>query len=162
VLVTGAAGFLGFHVAKELASAGASVRALVRKSTNVALLSASGIRCVEGDLENKSTLAAACAGCEYVFHVAGVVDFGNDWQICRRVNIEGTRSLVDVARQAGVRRLVHTSSIVTVGAATSPNVFLDEDVVWNLERLQIPYVTVKTGVSLTGGFLPFVAQRQEE
>src|SRR5262249_17798579 len=76
------------------------------------------------------------------FHLAGVVDFGDDWERFRRVNIEGTRNIIEAARSAGVWRLIHTSSIVAIGAAQRP-IKLDETASWNLARLNVPYVTTK-------------------
>src|SRR5262249_52426375 len=68
--------------------------------------------------------------------------FGDDWQRFRRVNVEGTRRVLEAARMAGVRRVIHTSSIVAVGAAQRP-VKLDETARWSLARLNVPYVTTK-------------------
>ncbi|MBI4572375.1 MAG: SDR family oxidoreductase [candidate division NC10 bacterium] len=105
-------------------------------------LSTTGATCVEGEVEDLSAVARACDGCEVVFHVAGLVHFREDWDLFRRVNVNGTRQVLQAARSAGVRRLVHTSSIVAVGASTRPEV-LDEDARWDLDRLAVPYVTTK-------------------
>jgi dihydroflavonol-4-reductase len=81
-------------------------------------------------------------GCEYAFHAAGAVDFAGDWDYLHRVNVEGSRNVAAAARAAGVRRLVHTSSIVAVGASAEPRA-VDETACWNLGRLGVPYVTSK-------------------
>jgi dihydroflavonol-4-reductase len=142
VLVTGASGFLGYHVVKALVQAGASVQALVRRPKDVPNLATAGVTCIEGNLENASVLAGACRGCDYVFHLAAAVDFGGDWQLDRQVNVEGTRRVIEAVRDVGVDRLVYTSSMVTIGASYS-RVVLDEQATWNLESFQVPYVTTK-------------------
>ena len=142
VLVTGATGFLGFHVATRLVREGASVRALVRSFSKASRLIQGGVTCIQGELSDRSTLLRACQGCEYLFHLAGVVNSGADWDLFRRVNVEGTRGVLEAARSTGVRRIVYTSSIVAVGARRRPEV-LDERAHWNLGHLSVPYVNTK-------------------
>jgi dihydroflavonol-4-reductase len=77
-----------------------------------------------------------------VFHLAGMVDFTSDWERLFRINVQGTRSVLAAARAANVRRLVHTSSIVAVGATACP-CLLEENAPWNLGRMKVPYVTTK-------------------
>jgi dihydroflavonol-4-reductase len=141
VALTGATGFLGHHLARALASLGAHVVALVRSSARGERLAA-GVRREVAPLDEVPALARACSGCEYVFHLAGAVDFGEDWERLRAAHVEGTRNLLAAARAAGVRRVVHTSSIVAVGASREPHA-LDENAVWNLGRHRVPYVTTK-------------------
>lgn len=142
VAVTGATGFVGFHLARRLAEAGARVAALVRPTADRGRLVAAGVRCVEGSLEEPAALSELAGGCEFLFHVAGAVDFGGDWQRLRRVNVEGTRRVLAAALAGGVHRVVHTSSIVAVGASPQPR-SLDETARWNLGPMRVPYVTTK-------------------
>jgi dihydroflavonol-4-reductase len=142
VAITGATGFVGFHLARRLAAAGAQVAALVRPTADRGRLIAAGVRCVEGSLEDARSLRDLSRNCEFLFHVAGAVDFGGDRQRLRNVNVEGTRRVLAAARAAGVRRVVHTSSIVAVGASTTPRL-LDETARWNLGPMRVPYVTTK-------------------
>jgi len=142
VAITGATGFVGLHLATRLAQLGARVTALVRATSARGRLIAAGISCTEAELTDRVTLAEACRGCELVFHVAGAVDFEEDWERFQRVNVDGTRHVLAAARAAGVRRVVHTSSIVAVGASPSPYA-RDETAVWNLGPLRVPYVTTK-------------------
>ena len=83
-------------------------------------------------------------GSTHVFHLAAVYAlWTNDGGArMQRVNVEGTRNVLDVARVMGVQRVVHTSSIVAVGASPRPRI-LDETAAWDLGRLRIPYVTTK-------------------
>jgi dihydroflavonol-4-reductase len=142
VAITGATGFVGHHLAMQLAGLGARVTAVVRASSRRFRLEAANICCMVSDLNDSAALAQACQGQEFIFHLAGAVDFGDDWERCRRVNVEGTRHVFEAARSAGVRRMIHTSSIVAVGAGQRPRV-VDESARWNLARLKVPYVTTK-------------------
>jgi dihydroflavonol-4-reductase len=142
VAITGATGFVGHHVAMELVRRGARVVALVRASSDRSRLAAAGVRCIEADLQDPAAIARAARGCNLVFHIAGAVDFEGDWLRFRRINVQGTRHVLAAARSAGAQRVVHTSSIVAVGAACDP-VTLDETASWNLGALNVPYVTTK-------------------
>jgi dihydroflavonol-4-reductase len=142
VAVTGATGFVGYHLCRALSTAGADVTALVRASSDVTRLTALGVRCQVAPLDDVARLTDACRGRDVLFHVAGAVDFNNDWGECRRVNVEGTAIVLRAATAAGVRRVLHTSSIVAVGATRRP-VRLDESSPWNLAGRRVPYVTTK-------------------
>jgi dihydroflavonol-4-reductase len=114
--VTGATGFVGSHVARALAEAGAELRLLVRSSSRTENLAAINAERVVGDLLQPQTLAPALAGCDALFHVAA------DYRLWMRrpeemyrCNVEGTRALLEAARAAGVRRAVVTSSVATIG-----------------------------------------------
>jgi dihydroflavonol-4-reductase len=142
VAVTGATGFVGHQVAMQLLHQGAAVTALVRPTSNRSHLAAAGVCYREGHLEDRTSIVRACSGCDILFHVAAGVHVGEDWDLAVRSNVLGTRNVVAAARAAGVRRLVHTSSIAAVGIADGPSV-LDETASWNLGRLRVPYCTTK-------------------
>jgi dihydroflavonol-4-reductase len=142
VALTGATGFVGYHVALQLAQRGAQVSALVRAPAKQQRLAAAGVRCVRGDLADAAALAATFRDCDLVFHLAGAVDFEEDWQRFRQVNVAGTHQVLATARAAGVRRVIHTSSIVAVGASRQPRL-LNEESPWNLAALGVPYATTK-------------------
>ena len=114
--VTGATGFLGSHVARVLADNGADMRLLVRSSSN--LRNIEGLRAdrVLGDLRDPASLEKAMAGCDVVFHVAADYRLWvRDPNAMYRSNVEGTRAILEAARKNGVRRVVHTSSVATIG-----------------------------------------------
>lgn len=142
VAITGATGFVGYHTALEMCRHGAHVVALVRSSSDTQRLIAAGAECVVAPLAEVSSLAEAMKGCDLVLHIAGAVGFFGDWKSYEQVNLEGTRNVIAAARRAGVPRLVHTSSIVAVGA-TQDSTPLDETATWNLEPYRVAYITTK-------------------
>jgi dihydroflavonol-4-reductase len=115
-LVTGATGFVGAAVARALLAEGWQVRVLVRGGSdrrNVATLAAEQ---VVGDLTDAASLEQALAGCEAAFHVAADYRlWAPQPQQLYRTNVDGTGYLLDAAQRAGVRRIVYTSSVATVG-----------------------------------------------
>ncbi len=115
-LVTGATGFIGGNLARALAHRGEAVRALVRPSSNDLAIRDTGVQQVDGDILRPESLRRAVAGCETVYHCAASYSFwAKDPDLICRTNIQGTRNVLDAARNAGVRRLVFTSSVSTIG-----------------------------------------------
>jgi dihydroflavonol-4-reductase len=114
--VTGATGFLGSHVARVLADQGAELRVLVRPTSNLKNLEGLKAETATGDLRDAASLEKAMAGCDTVFHVAADYRLWvRDPEEMYRSNVEGTRALLEAARKNGVRRVVYTSSVATVG-----------------------------------------------
>jgi dihydroflavonol-4-reductase len=114
-LVTGATGFLGGALVGSLVGSGRSVRALVRSDAAAARMVALGVEPVFGDLLDRSALEAGLAGCDVVYHVAGVNAFClPDPRPLFEVNVAGSRALAMAAAAAGVGRLVYTSSAATM------------------------------------------------
>ena len=107
---------MGSHVARALAAEGAELRLLVRATSrkdNIADLRA---ETVVGDLREPESLKKAMTGCEYVFHVAADYRLWvRDPQEMYRANVEGTRAIIQAAQQSGVRRVIYTSSVATMG-----------------------------------------------
>jgi dihydroflavonol-4-reductase len=115
LFVTGATGFVGAHVARLAAAQGAQLRLLTRATSRVENLPV-GADVVVGDLRELAGFASALQGCDAVIHVAAdyrlwVPDPAEMYQ----ANVEGTRELLRLAREAGVRRVVYTSSVATMG-----------------------------------------------
>lgn len=122
-LVVGASGHLGAHLVRVLRRNGDSVRALVRPASDVRGLAGVGAEIVRGDVLDPPTLLAAADGCAEVYHLAAPTALQADTS---DVIVVGTRNVLEACRRAAVRRLVYTSSIVTIGYSTTPDVVLDE------------------------------------
>ncbi len=113
ILVTGATGFIGWHIAVKLRDRGHSVRALVRPASTLRELDA---EVITGDLRDRASLDTAVSGCGVVFHVAADYRlWAKDTGELYRSNVEGTRNLLEAARQAGVERVVYTSTVGCIG-----------------------------------------------
>lgn len=115
-LVTGATGFVGSAVARALLGAEYAVRVLVRPASDRRNLDGLAVDAVVGDLTDGASLRAACAGCDALFHVAA------DYRLWIRdplammaANVDGTRNILRAAMDAGVSRVVYTSSVATLG-----------------------------------------------
>jgi dihydroflavonol-4-reductase len=121
-LVTGATGFLGSHVARVLAEQGAELRLLVRPTSDLRNIADLNADRVTGDLRDAASVEKALAGCDVVFHVAADYRLWvRDPAEMYRSNVEGTRCLLAAAGKQGVRRIVYTSSVATIGFTSGLN-----------------------------------------
>jgi dihydroflavonol-4-reductase len=116
-LVTGAAGFIGSNVVRALLDDGWDVRALHLRHEDVRNLRGLEIERVVGDVTDRDSLRSAMKGCEVVFHLAAVYALwtADGGERMHAVNVGGTRNVLEIARELGVRRVVHTSSIARFG-----------------------------------------------
>ncbi len=115
VLVTGATGFLGSHVARRYAERGDAVRVLVRPTSDRRRLDGVAVEEAFGDVTDRASVERAVAGCDLVVHGAALVEFGpRDPTNLERVNVDGTRHVLDAAVAAGAR-VVHVSSLSALG-----------------------------------------------
>ena len=135
-LITGATGFLGWHVARKLLERGHTVRALARDPSKLRELD--GVEPVKGDLRNPDSLKRAVSGCGIVFHVAA------DYRLWVRnpkemyeSNVDGTRSLLEAARNTGVEKFVYTSTVGCIGVPY--NAVGDETKPCSIEEMSGPY-----------------------
>lgn len=146
VAITGATGFLGTALVQALADAGDEVTVLARATSDpagVAHVRARAARLVVADVTDAAALRGAFEGADAVVHAAGVIGYRRRlYAAMRRVNVEGTRAVLDAVAAAGAGRLVHVSSIVAVGFTEEP-VPLDEDAAWNAAVLRAPYFDTK-------------------
>jgi dihydroflavonol-4-reductase len=139
-LVTGAAGFLGSHVARQLVARGDEVRVLLRASSTNRAIADLSLEYVTGDLRDPASLDRAMKGVKRVFHVAA------DYRLWAKrkqdiydSNVGGTKNLLDAARRAGVEQLIYTSTVATIAVdrPQHPNEFTDarlEEMVGHYKR----------------------------
>lgn len=126
-LVTGATGFVGSHVARQLVAAGHAVKVLVRPESNLRALEGLSVERVVGDLRNPVSLETAMAGVQLVFHVAA------DYRLWARrpeeiyeSNVGGTKNLLAAARKAGVTRFIYTSTVATIAVPRQGGLPIEE------------------------------------
>jgi dihydroflavonol-4-reductase len=140
ILVTGAAGFLGSHITRQLAARGADVRVLLRPASNNRAIADLPLEYVTGDLRDPASLERALAGVQRVFHVAA------DYRLWSKrsqdiydSNVGGTKNLLEAAKRAGVEQFIYTSTVATVAVdrPEPPNEFTDaklEEMVGHYKR----------------------------
>jgi nucleoside-diphosphate-sugar epimerase len=121
VLVTGATGFTGGHLARKLLDRGHEVHCLVRAGKDASGLERAGCRVVRGDLTQADTLETAVRGMEKVYHIAALYREENvPRKLFRDVNAEGTKNLLEASLKAGVKRFVHCSTVGVQGEIEHP------------------------------------------
>jgi dihydroflavonol-4-reductase len=114
--VTGGTGFIGGAVVRRLLEAGHEVKALVRPGADTRQLDGLPVERVTGDLHDRESLRRGMTGCGWVFHVAALYSYwGHRWKDFYETNVEGTRRVMEVARDEGMERIVYTSSISALG-----------------------------------------------
>src|SRR5512140_49020 len=122
VLVTGATGFIGSRVARELAKKGSCVRALARNPAKTRGLESAGVSVVIGDMADPGSLEEAVRGCHLVLHFAATTNEFKSRAYFERVNIEGTRVLAEAALRERVERFIHISTAWVYGMWSGPGI----------------------------------------
>lgn len=143
ILLTGGTGFLGKFIAQELLNSGETVRLLARNPARVKTQGHPQLQVVEGDVLDVESLAVAMEGVEYVIHSAAMVSFWKRQAAeMKAINVSGTANVVDMAREAGVKKLVHVSSVAALGRTTKTAV-IDETARWKDGPLNSRYAKSK-------------------
>jgi nucleoside-diphosphate-sugar epimerase len=114
-LVTGAGGFIGSHLVRELLRRGHVVTALCQAGSATQNMLAHEANIAFGDVTNPESLQKACAGQDWIFHCAGIVSGYGPWERYLKVGVEGTRNVINFAAQGSASRFVHLSSISVYG-----------------------------------------------
>ncbi|MBN1304520.1 MAG: SDR family oxidoreductase [Anaerolineales bacterium] len=148
ILVTGATGHIGNVLVRKLAEKGKRVRALVWSGEDTSPLDGLGVEMVEGNVLEPKSLELALNGIDTVYHLAGVISImpGND-PLVWKVNVEGTRNVIEAARKAAIRRLVYTSSIHALTRAPH-GVKIDESLPFDPDNPYGAYDRSKAAASL--------------
>ena len=137
--LTGATGFVGSHVARALVAQGADLRLLVRSGSDLRNIRELQAERVVGDLRDAASLKKAVAGCEVVFHVAADYRLWvRDPEQMYRSNVDGTKAILEAARENKVRRVVYTSSVATMGFQSNGHL-ANEDSPVSLANMIGPY-----------------------
>jgi dihydroflavonol-4-reductase len=142
VLVTGSTGFVGGQLCRALCAQGHTVRAFHRPSSPTRALDGLAVEHALGDLTQPDSVAAAMQGMEVVFHVAALLGGDESPGRMYAVTVEGTRAVLNAALRAGVRRLVHTSSVAALGVPDmrgGQSLPIDEQHAWNYRPDRWPY-----------------------
>jgi dihydroflavonol-4-reductase len=160
-LVTGGAGFIGSKLVEALLARGEEVRVFDSRASTAPRLADAGAVLIAGDILDREELKVALDGCEWLFHVAALFQM---WQPDKRryyrVNVDGTRNVLEGALEAGVQRVVYTSSAATIGEAQGElgdertvhrgyflseyerSKYLGEQVAWDVYKRGLPLVVV--------------------
>ena len=153
-LVTGATGFVGSALVRQLLERGSDVRILRRTNSQLDLLGnhARSVEHAVGDVRDPESLQEAMRRVDCIYHVAGSVGVmareRRTIARMRRVNVEGTANVVDAALAAGIRRLVHTSSIAALGRQEGNGLLTDETATWQNSRMNSQYAISKRDAEL--------------
>ncbi|MCM2281567.1 MAG: NAD-dependent epimerase/dehydratase family protein [Bdellovibrionaceae bacterium] len=144
VLVTGATGFLGGWLVRRLVQDRHEVRIIRRRNSDLSELEGLALEMRDGDVTNVQSLVEACADVDTVFHLAGLIAYRRaDREAMDRINIEGTRNVINACEKMRVRKLVHLSSVSAIGASFDGKTPLNEDSPYNLHHLDLGYFETK-------------------
>jgi nucleoside-diphosphate-sugar epimerase len=139
--VTGGSGFIGGRLIRRLTSEGWSVRALARSPSAAEKVQAAGAEPIDGDLERVAAIRSGADGCSHAFHAAAHLGEWGSRAEFERINVGGTRNVLDACRNAGVRRFVHVGTEAAL-LAGRPLVNVDEDVPLRPDS-KAPYAATK-------------------
>jgi len=160
-LVTGATGFIGSAIVRQLLARGRRVRALVEPGANRANLAGLDVETVDGLITDRARVTEAMAGCDVVYHLAAIYKLWlPDPKLMYDVNVEGTKTLLFAAWKAGVKKFVHTSSIAAVGVKPGgePSDETTAFNVWNAanDYIRSKYLSELDALRFAGEGLPVV------
>ena len=140
LLITGATGFLGPWICRRMAAEGHEIRVLIRPQSDTARLKGLPVTMVCGDITDPNTLWPAVEGCDWVIHAAADLNYWRqDPALQMKINVDGTRNIARTCRQAGVKRLLHVSSVAAVGIPRNPAQPADETSPFELQSSGLLY-----------------------
>jgi len=149
VIVTGANGFLGSWVTKKLIEDGHAVSVLVRKNSDLTELKNLNCQYLYGDVTDADSLQTAFKNTEYVFHLAGLIEYKKSQRSrMEKVNVQGTQNVIHAVIKNNVTKLIHLSSVVAVGAGFTKKEILNEESEYNVSHLNLGYFETKKKAEL--------------
>jgi dihydroflavonol-4-reductase len=149
VAITGANGFLGSWLTKELLNQGHQVRVVVRKTSDVSELQDLACEYFYGDITDVESLKKAFEGMDAVFHLAGLIAYrAADRDNMEKINVGGTKNVISAVLAMSVPRLVHVSSVVAIGAGFTSHDILNEESKYNISYLNLGYFQTKHAAEL--------------
>ncbi len=148
ILVTGATGFIGSRLVRKLVASDDQVFILVRKTSDLSAIASllDRVRLVYGDVTDPASVQSAMKDIDIVYHSAGLTYMGDSdskKDVLYRINVLGTRNIMQAALEAGVKRVLHVSSISAVGIARGKKNPVDENAQWNFDSIQLEYARTK-------------------
>jgi len=121
IFVTGGTGFIGTELLKRLGRTSYELLCLARSPRSVDALQSLGVKTIRGDVADKASLISGMRGCDWVVNLANFYEFWNrDTRTYDSINVEGTKNVLEAAREAGAAKIIHVSSIVPYGNASWP------------------------------------------
>ncbi|MBN1219337.1 MAG: NAD-dependent epimerase/dehydratase family protein [Anaerolineae bacterium] len=126
ILITGATGFLGKNLCAHLSNQNYAIKALARPASDTAFLQNLNVDIVYGDVTDPASIRTAIQGCDYVIHAAAHFRLWGPPEPFLKTNIDGTQNVLEAALAAGVKRLIHISTIIVVGPQKSGAVVTEE------------------------------------
>jgi dihydroflavonol-4-reductase len=116
IFITGATGFIGTHLVKRLVQTKHELYCLVRKTSNISELDKPGVTLITGDVTDKHSLLKGMKGCDWVVNLANIYSFWEpDNQVYKKVNVEGTRNVMESALETGISKVLHVSTVGIYG-----------------------------------------------
>ncbi len=143
ILVTGATGFIGSHITRKLLQRGERVKILLRKSSKTSNIEDMDVERVYGDVMDMNSVNEALKGCDTLYHTAGVASFRKeDYQKMEEINVKGTSNILNAALNAGIKKVVHTSSVAAIGVDSHRGI-ANEETEYSLDYLGVKYLDTK-------------------
>lgn len=143
VIVTGANGFLGSNLCKKLIAHGYDVSVIVRKNSDISELKDLKLTYYYGDVTDIASLKEAFKGHDYVLHLAGLISYKKyDRQKMYQINVVGTENVIHACLSTGIEKLLHLSSVVTIGSSFLPHIH-NEQSEYKIKNLDLGYFETK-------------------
>lgn len=144
VVVTGANGFLGSWLTKRLVADGFDTHIVARQSSDLSDLQGIKYKTLFGDVTDLKSLEKAFEGADQIYHLAGIVAYKKSQRdLMEKVNFIGTQNVIQAMKANKIKKLLHLSSVVAVGAGFTPQEILNEESKYNLEHLNLGYFETK-------------------